>query len=113
MPKLDRERLVLSARHWAILKPLLAGHVPHAEVWAYGSRVTGRAHEGSDLDIVLRNPGWPEQPLAGVEALVEAIQDSALPMLVDVHDWAQLPEVFHQEILRAYVVLQQSADGKS
>ena len=26
------------------------------EVWAYGSRVNGRAHEGSDLDLVIRSP---------------------------------------------------------
>lgn len=24
------------------------------EVWAYGSRVSGEAHEGSDLDLVIR-----------------------------------------------------------
>lgn len=33
---------------------LLGQHVPQAEVWAYGSRVNGGAHEGSDLDLVLR-----------------------------------------------------------
>ena len=36
---------------------LLREHVPNAEVWAYGrSRVNGRCHSGSDLDLVLRSP---------------------------------------------------------
>ena len=39
------------------LEALLREHVPNAEVWAYGrSRVNGRCHSGSDLDLVLRSP---------------------------------------------------------
>ena len=35
---------------------MLREHVPNAEVWAYGrSRVNGRCHSGSDLDLVLRS----------------------------------------------------------
>jgi predicted nucleotidyltransferase len=40
----DRERLI------AIFE---TSPVP-IEVWAYGSRVNGSAHEGSDLDLVIR-----------------------------------------------------------
>ena len=29
---------------------------PEVEIWADGSRVDGSAHEGSDLDLVLRTP---------------------------------------------------------
>lgn len=35
---------------------ILAVHLPEAEVFAYGSRVTRTSHEGSDLDLVARNP---------------------------------------------------------
>ena len=36
---------------------LLREHVPNAEVWAHGrSRVNGRGHSGSDLDLVVRSP---------------------------------------------------------
>jgi hypothetical protein len=37
--------------------------------------------------------------------LKDALQESRLPMLVDVHDWAHLPEEFHQNIERDYVVI--------
>jgi len=103
MPKREIASLQLEARHLAALRALLAEYAPAAEVWAYGSRVSGDAHECSDLDIVLRNPqdlsvgqtGWPD--------LLEALRDSALPILVDAHDWAHLPESFHRNIEQAYV----------
>ena len=41
---------------------LLRTFVPAAQVWAYGSRISGKAHEGSDLDLVLRNPSALDKP---------------------------------------------------
>ena len=80
--------------------------MPDAEVWAYGSRVTGQAHEGSDLDLVLRNPANLQQPVKGWLELHEALQNSLLPILVEVHLWSELPRDFHANIEQAYVVLQ-------
>lgn len=105
--------LELQPRHLSLLQQLLANHVPTAEVWAYGSRVTGGSHDTSDLDIVLRNPSDLTQRTANLPDLEQAIQDSLLPMVVDVHDWAGLPEVFHVQIEKAYVVIQSAAGGKA
>ncbi len=52
MPSLD-----LQPRHLRLLLEVLGAHVPEAEVWAYGSRVAGGGHAGSDLDLVVRQPG--------------------------------------------------------
>ena len=52
----------LSGRHRRALEALLREHLPDVEVWAYGSRVNGLGHEGSDLDLVLRGPGLEEIP---------------------------------------------------
>ena len=39
------------------LEALLREHLPNAEVWAHGrSRMNGRCHSGSALDLVLRSP---------------------------------------------------------
>ena len=46
------DRLDLPRRYREKLEALLRQHVPGVEVWAYGSRVTGESHEGSDLDLV-------------------------------------------------------------
>ncbi|WP_043317316.1 nucleotidyltransferase domain-containing protein [Microbulbifer sp. HZ11] len=92
-PKLD-----LLPRYAEGVLGILDEQVPEAEVWAFGSRVVGGAHEGSDLDLVLRNPGDLSAPLSGLGALKEALSQSTIPILVEVHDWALLPEAFHEEI---------------
>ena len=103
------DRLDLPRRYRERLEALLREHVPDAEAWAYGSRVNGRNHEGSDLDLVLRSPTL--QPLGkGYADLLEAIEESNIPILVQAHDWARLPESFHREIERNYVVVRKRAE---
>lgn len=107
MPQRDLSLLQLPAKHLHTLQALLAQHVPQATVWAYGSRVMGGAHDGSDLDLVLRNPADLTQDVAGCVALTQALQDSTLPILVEVHLWPRLPAAFHPNIEAGYVVLQE------
>ena len=107
LPAADRaDRLHLSSRHREILEALLREHLPGIEVWAYGSRVNGESHDGSDLDLVLRAPGLQEVPIGPLADFTEALHDSTLPFLVEVRDWARLPERFHKEIEREYVIVQ-------
>ncbi len=101
------DRLDLPRRYRKQLEALLRQHVPGVEVWAYGSRVTGESHEGSDLDLVLRSPTL--EPLGGEYLdLIEALEESNIPILIQAYDWARLPESFHKEISRNYVVLAES-----
>ena len=102
------DRLALPRRYRDQFEALLRKHVPGVEVWAYGSRVNGESHDGSDLDLALRGPAL--EPLdGGFYDLLEAIEKSSIPILVQAHDWAMLPESFHREIERDYVVLQEGA----
>ena len=105
------ERLYLSPKHRVVIEALLREHLPGVEVWAYGSRVDGRSHEGSDLDLVLRGPGLEEIPIGQLGDFEEAIWNSAIPFLVEARDWAGLPERFHREIERGYVVLVGDSGG--
>ncbi len=108
MPQLDLACLQISPQHLVTLNVLLDKHVPQADVWAYGSRVTGGAHECSDLDLVLRNRVDLTQDVPGSMELIESLQSSTLPMLVDVHLWSELPASFHRNIEAAYVVVRKS-----
>ena len=99
------DRLMLLPRHRRMVEKTLREHVPDAEVWAYGSRVSGRAHEASDLDLAVRGPAL--QPLgAKLARLAEAFRESSLPIIVQVCDWGRLPKSFQREIARDYVVMQ-------
>ncbi len=103
MPMID-----LKPEYLQLVRKLLDEHVPGAEVWAYGSRITGQEHEASDLDLVVRQPGNLAQPQTRLPELREALSESNLPIGVDVLDWARLPEAFRREIERAYVVVKKN-----
>jgi uncharacterized protein len=104
MPKLN-----LKPDHLRLLLDVLNIHVPEAEVWAYGSRVNGGGHDGSDLDLVVRHPDSLDRPQKHISALRGALSESNLPMLVDVLDWARLPEDFRREIERHHVTVRGAA----
>ena len=98
-------QLDVKPRHREQIERLLRGHLPGIEVWAYGSRVNGRSHEGSDLDLVLRSPGLVKIDPSQLAEFNEAVQESTIPFLIEARDWARLPESFQREIEREYVVL--------
>ena len=97
--------LKLNKKHAEELKSILRKQVPHEEVWAYGSRVNGTAHEGSDLDIVIRHPGDLDRRQEALFDIREAITESNIPISVDVLDWAVIPETFRREIEKNYCSL--------
>jgi len=97
--------LRLATRHRRALEALVRQHLPEVEVWAYGSRVNGRGHEGSDLDLVLRGARLEKIPIGRLMDFKEAVRESTIPFLVEARDWARLPEWFHREIEREYVVV--------
>ena len=109
-PAQPANRLRLLPRHRKMLLALLREHLPGVEVWAYGSRVNGQSHDGSDLDLVLRSPDLQEIPIGQVTDFEEALRESNIPFLVEARDWARLPESFHPEIEREYVVLVEKND---
>ena len=93
--EVDRERL----------RRLMTTHLPGVTGRIYGSRVTGRAHDASDLDLALIAPDSQPIPMEQLERFREALNDSLIPILVDARDWARLPKHFHAEIEKAFVEL--------
>ncbi|MHB8370664.1 MAG: restriction endonuclease subunit S [Leptospirales bacterium] len=91
--------------HLKIVQNILNKHVPDREVWAFGSRVTGKATETSDLDLVIIG----ETPLAfeTLAALRDAFSESRLPYKVDVVDWATTSESFGKIIQQDKMVVQE------
>ena len=75
------------------------------EVWAYGSRVDGTAHDGSDLDLVVRSQNLKPLPVEHYALLKEKIRESNIPIVVELRDWARLPESFHRNIEQQHEVL--------
>ena len=96
-------RLALLPGELEIVREILRRHVPGREVWAFGSRVKGKARTFSDLDLAVLG----DQPLAlSVRAdLAEDFSESDLPFKVDIVDWATTSERFREIIRAEYVVV--------
>ena len=89
--------LDLSATDIGTIQSILHDQVPECEVWAFGSRVTGRSRKFSDLDLAIRGPAHVDW--RRLEALRDALSESDLPIQVDVVDWNAVSEGFRQIIL--------------
>ncbi|WP_295392262.1 nucleotidyltransferase family protein [uncultured Thiodictyon sp.] len=81
--------LDLTRQQLAIVRELIARHLPNREVRAFGSRVNGRAWRYSDLDLaVMGGEPLPNLVLATLRADFE---DSDLPFRVDLLESRDLP----------------------
>lgn len=94
----------LAPEQLAIVRLLLATHVPECEVRAFGSRVTGKAKPYSDLDLALLGPA--RLPIGRLAALREALEESELSIRVDVLDWHAISEAFRGVIAAQFEFLQ-------
>lgn len=77
-----------------ILIDIFSSFCPNSEVFAYGSRINGKAHEGSDLDLVIKN--FPKDK--NLYELKEILSESNVLFLTDINVYENLPDSFKKEI---------------
>ncbi len=94
--------LFIKPEYLKMLTDIFDSYCPNAVIWAYGSRLKGDAHEGSDLDLVVKDFNSKD---AGLFELRELISESNVPFLVDINEFDRLPESFKDEIKKEYVVI--------
>lgn len=93
----------LSPSSWEILdrivfQPLLRSG---AKVWIFGSRARGDQREYSDLDVLYRIPSpLPDGMLSRIR---EALEESKLPILVDLVSEADLADSYRAGAIRERV----------
>jgi uncharacterized protein len=88
----------LSPAYLETVRAILLLNAPGIPVYAFGSRVTGRARKFSDLDLAL----VPEQALDWrvLALLREEFEESDLPITVDLIDWTQAGPEFKKQVGR-------------
>jgi len=94
-------KLFIKPNHLKMLKDIFDSYCPQAEIWAYGSRLKGGAHDGSDLDLVVKNFNAENKYLY---ELKDILNESNIPFLIDIHEFDKLPESFQKEIEKNYIV---------
>ena len=95
-------KLFIKPEYLKMLMDILDNYCPDAEIWAYGSRIDGTAHDGSDLDLVVKNF---HSNTASVGELRDLFSESNIPFLIDIFQFEQLPDSFKEEIKKNYIVI--------
>lgn len=95
----------LNSKYISILTKIFDRYCKNAEIWAYGSRVDGDCHGGSDLDIVVVDFNDNGKNLCELKQL---INDSDIPILVDISEFNSLPPSFQNEIRKNHEVFYKS-----
>ncbi len=91
-------------KHLAVVRRILAEHVPDCEVRVFGSRIEGKSREFSDLDLVL--VGGEKRNWRRIERLKDSFASSDLPMIVEVIDWHAISDELRAVIENHYEVIQ-------
>ena len=87
------ERLDLPRRYRDQIYALLREYVPGVEVWAYGSRVSGGSQQRNVIwTCVPRSPALKWIPSGSLMDLIEALEESNVPIIMQAHDRVRLPE---------------------
>jgi uncharacterized protein len=74
-------------------------------ILAFGSRVNGKSHDMSDLDIVIVSDKKEKIAISQLMNFKEKLQESNIPIIVQAFDWYRLPESFHKNILSGHEVM--------
>ena len=80
----------------ALVCDMLRRHLPGRKIVAFGSRTNGRARPFSDLDLCVMGDTPVEEE--SLFALREALEDSPLPIKVDLIVWASVQPEFRKII---------------
>lgn len=86
------KQAVIDIAHETITEP--------CDILAFGSRVNGDSHDGSDLDLVIVSQR--QKPIES-EMFINfknRLQKSNIPILVQVMDWYVIPASFRENITR-------------
>ena len=91
------ENLNVKEKYLKMVVDLLAYFCPESIVLAYGSRVGGDSHPGSDLDLAINNFSSDKGTVGTLKGLFD---ESNIPFYVDIHKYEDLPLSFQKEIDR-------------
>ncbi len=103
-PVTSATMLDLKPDHLAMVQRICSEQIPFAQVWAFGSRVTGTAKKFSDLDLAI--DAGRELTLLERAELREAFQESDLPMSVDIVDLRSVKPAFRKLVKQQRVLIQ-------
>ncbi|MBK6769765.1 MAG: nucleotidyltransferase domain-containing protein [Ardenticatenales bacterium] len=101
--------LDVAPAHLALLRAILARHIPDRTVVAFGSRTIGAAKPWSDLDLAIL--GNTRLPVVVLARLASDLTESMLPFRVDIVERAAVSGEFGERIDRGASVVRSGASA--
>lgn len=89
-------------RYKTLLIEIITMHLPDTKIYLYGSRARGTHREGSDIDLAVDAGKKVEWSV--LSRICEDIEDTTIPLFVDVVDIHCVGKDFLDEIQREWVV---------
>lgn len=91
--------MILNEKHKANIIQIIKDNLKiESEVIAYGSRIRGDCHDASDLDIIIKTKSGNPLPKEDFRIITKKFQESNIPIIIDLRDWALVPKYFHKYI---------------
>ena len=104
------KRILLDDEKQEIIK-IVKKCCPQSKLIAFGSRISGTARDGSDLDLAVEFYVNDSRTLNYFNPIKNELSDSSLPYFVDLHSWNKLPKNMQDNILNSnHEVLYQGID---
>lgn len=101
-------QLGLEQRHLQVVLDILNRYAPDHTVYAFGSRAFGQARRYSDLDLAVAG----EKPLRAAHRcdLIDAFDESMLPIEVDVVDLNDVDVSFRSRIEPDFLLIKEQGE---
>ncbi|MCD7878937.1 MAG: nucleotidyltransferase domain-containing protein [Candidatus Gastranaerophilales bacterium] len=90
-------KIFLQDEYIKILTDIFDRYCPRAEILIYGSRIKNEAHESSDVDLSVKDFNDSH---CNIGELKNKIEESNIPLIIDINDFKTLPDYFQNEILK-------------
>ena len=104
------KRILLDDEKQEIIK-IVKKCCPQSKLIAFGSRISGTARDGSDLDLAVEFYVNYSRTLNYFNQIKNELSDSSLPYFVDLHSWNELPKNMQDNILNSsHEILYQGID---
>jgi predicted nucleotidyltransferase len=90
--------MIVKKKYQDLLLNIIQKHLPGSKVFLFGSQATGKATEASDIDLAL--DAGATIPFNTIISILAEIDETIIPMKIDLVDLNGIQESFKQAIIR-------------
>lgn len=94
--------MAVQEKHKTLLLKIIHKYLPDCKIWLFGSRAHEHERAGSDVDLALDT--GKQIPLSVIIKIRLALQETTIPMDIDLVDLHSVSDAFKNEVLKEGVL---------